>query len=534
MSIKYEADFPLCVLAGATSAGNITRRSSEKNMCHKFSLKPMSGVTESSTVKLLPGKIYEQEWLFGPATTLDKRSIIYPCARYRCSVPCPCQLCYQPHIPLAKELPREVCTSENFKNHSQFHQAFHPKCQYCLQLVEIFPNFNFWFLNSGKRVVMYLGASWENFDVKSLVVNTEPPAWAQNPNCASYYLDLEGYEERKNPWTDYGWTTCGECNYWVSSNVQLKEHIELNHLVSKRFFHCYPKVKSQKKNKGFNCDQCEARYDSRRDLKRHALTEHFEKTFECNNCSDIFTREDNLERHIKVVHRLKETKVICPECDNEFLRKDYLDRHIKEVHWLKELKFACPECENEFLRKDTLDRHTEEAHGLNESKFTCPECGKQFLRKTKLLRHQSLLHEKLNAEAFSCENCNTSFSLKSHLDRHIKSSVKTDGTHKYECDECAKYFCTGKLLVSHHNLQHMKLSCDDCGLKFSVKKTLEHHIKNKTNVPCSECDANLCNSRSLSHHMTYVHKYEKCIVCEGFYLKESLQNHKLMAHEHKR
>ena len=179
MSIKYEADFPLCVLAGATSAGNKKQRFNENNMCHKFSLQTMSGITESSTVKLLPGKIYEKKWLFGPATTLDKRSIIYPCARYRCSVPCPCQLCYQP---LAKELPRNVSTSEKFKNHSQFHQAFHPKCEYCLQLVEIFPNFNFWFLNSGKRVVMYNGAYKEHFEVKSLVVNTEPPAWAHNPN----------------------------------------------------------------------------------------------------------------------------------------------------------------------------------------------------------------------------------------------------------------------------------------------------------------------------------------------------------------
>ena len=98
--------------------------------------------------------------------------------------------------------------------------------------------------------------------------------------------------------------TCDECNYSVQSAQQLREHIQLNHLVSKRFFHCYETgiVENQNKFVNIKCSQCDYNFESKKQLKSHILRVHYEKTFECNLCDELFTRDDNLERHKKEGH----------------------------------------------------------------------------------------------------------------------------------------------------------------------------------------------------------------------------------------
>ena len=98
MSIKYEVNF-----AEDTLAGMCTKRkgcSEEKKWCHEFALCYEEAAVQSSVIQVLATKIVSEDWLFGPASLLASRSVIYPCSRFRCSIPCPCQDCRKCFSPL--------------------------------------------------------------------------------------------------------------------------------------------------------------------------------------------------------------------------------------------------------------------------------------------------------------------------------------------------------------------------------------------------------------------------------------------------
>ena len=143
MSIKFVADFAEDTLAGKCTKR--TRRSTEKVLCHEFSLHSKE-VAQSSTIEVLPGKVFSEDWLFGPASLLASRSVIYPCSRFRCSIPCPCQDCQKPPSSSSPcQAPDASCCScsdcaGRFKDHSNFHRTFHKGCKFCIQLLELFPN----------------------------------------------------------------------------------------------------------------------------------------------------------------------------------------------------------------------------------------------------------------------------------------------------------------------------------------------------------------------------------------------------------
>ena len=481
MNINFEADFSVGILAGATSEGKIKKKFiklNEKSMCHAFTIKYQCD-EESVKVELIPGKLLVNKWLFGPASMLNSKAVIYPCSRFWCSVPCPCQTCCeQPPVSSCQVPANQSCGCKDcmkkLSEHFKFHKALHTKCKFCLHLIEKIPNFNFWFLSSGKRGVLYNRNSREHFLIKNLVVNCKPPAWLLNTNCATYYVKPEGYEKRKQELEASGWVTCDECNYSVRCTQQLKEHIQLNHLVSIRFFHCYFSGSEENKMVYMNCSQCENTYESKKELKRHILKVHYEKTFDCDFCAEVFTREENLERHKNHVH--------YPQ----------------------------------------------------EEKFSCSDCGKKFQRKDNFDRHQSLLHLSSESEKIACDLCASKFSLKANLDRHNRLSLNKDGSHRFQCSDCDEKFCTGKILKEHHNREHVTLSCEDCGLSFAAKSSLDLHMKSKKNLPCDKCDAILCNFKSLNHHKEEVHNTNKCDLCNNSYLPEQLKYHKLMKHEHKK
>ena len=137
MSYRFEADFGGRILTGYAS--NMRGKEFERSMCHQFSTRNDS-LSDSRCIVLVPGQQITKEGLYGPASTMD-RSVIYPCSRYRCRLPCPCSTCQ--HLPCSNE--------EQLQDHQKFHIVFHTNCKYCQQLIHIFPKFNFFFLNRQKQ-----------------------------------------------------------------------------------------------------------------------------------------------------------------------------------------------------------------------------------------------------------------------------------------------------------------------------------------------------------------------------------------------
>ena len=217
MSIKFLADFEEDTLAGRCTIK--TRRWKEKSLCHKFSLN-VKAAAQSSKIEVLPGKVCNENWLFGPATLLGSRSVIYPCSRFRCSIPCPCQDCQKLCSPSPCQAPvNSSCScsdcAQRFKDHSRFHRTFHKDCKFCIQLLELFPNFNFWFLNHGTRIVMAYKNPREHFSVKELIVNKYPPP-RPKPMYQGFFTDFDHYGRSsvKKEMED-DWIKCDECLYLV-------------------------------------------------------------------------------------------------------------------------------------------------------------------------------------------------------------------------------------------------------------------------------------------------------------------------------
>ena len=467
MSVKFELNFVQNLIIGKGSC----HLNSDHEKCHIFSLKDTT-ILNPASVELVPGKYEKNAWLYGPAMDIKSRKIIYPCSRYKCSIPCPCLLCSKQH-PKCRE-PSKSCSCDecykHFEDHSSFHGIFHFGCRSCFQIVQKIPHFNFFFL-SPEMNKHGIGSN-DEIPIKPLVVELEPQA----PKTTLKILK----KFRDGKWADVGAFRCTPCGaiYW--SMPQLREHTQLNHLVSKTFRHNFNfqgGTKLGKKNEiiEFKCYQCSTFYSSSSNLNRHIEDVHYAETYDCQICTKTFKRSDNLIRHNKNMHKTNEDE--------------------------------------------------------DSSEFECEECGKQFNRQDNLNRHK-LVHCNSDSK-FKCEICNTEFTKKIALDRHKNNIANSDGSLKNKCSECMDYFCTSKLLRSHYNSNHRNLSCEKCGQIFTRKKSLDDHVKIRSDVSCSECGKLFCNMNSVYMHKNKVHNdvdYIKCDLCENKYLKTFLKSHKLWTH----
>ena len=162
MSISYEVDFTEDILA--CRGVKLPRNLMKLKDCHIFTM--VNDHVHSAKLNLLPGHLVKKDWLFGPACEMD-RKVIYPCSRYRCSVPCPCSSCLKlPTLPcktIASCCSCGIC-NKKFEEHTQFHGTFHFDCKFCYNLVHCLPVFNFWFLTNPRLR--------ELFDIVNILVES--------------------------------------------------------------------------------------------------------------------------------------------------------------------------------------------------------------------------------------------------------------------------------------------------------------------------------------------------------------------------
>ena len=86
----------------------------------------------------------------------------------------PYTICKQCRKRMTKTCSKSDCCcsdcSELFKEHSRYHRVWHESCKFCENILQCFPNFNFWFLNSGKKLLQVEGYHrLEHFPIKPLV-----------------------------------------------------------------------------------------------------------------------------------------------------------------------------------------------------------------------------------------------------------------------------------------------------------------------------------------------------------------------------
>ena len=443
MSFKFEVNFENDHIQA--EAHNCRSNQKEKALCHEFEI---ANVKDQNSITVLPGKVCEN-FLFGPACELITKSVIYPCNRYRCRVPCPCQSC--------RKLPESSCgkpgcacagCKAQFSDHQQFHRVLHVGCPFCSQLIHAFPFFNFWFLNSSKRLYCASGEECETFTVMELVKNTSAGINKPNPSSHLIFLTKDAFSKHVEELEKSGYIFhCHECAHHFKLKEQLLEHISLNHMVSKKLFHLYSDVANEESN--FQCYNCNVKKKDKQSLTRHVMNDHYEykETFSCDLCGNTYTWKSHLVRHVKSVHQ-------------------------------------------------PLDRHA------------CTYCGKSFGREENLTVHIQSVHE--DGQIFECNKCDSRFNRKNNLERHVQSSSYKDGSSKYQCDKCVKICCTGKQLKTHIGTEHDVIvnDCLFCGELFPLKHHLQRHIEARKPVKCSFCEKLLCNQIGRNKHEESQHEQE--------------------------
>ena len=440
----------------------------ENQNCCVLSVKENPKNSLLPNVQMEPVSYVKKEWLYGPATSLSSRKIIYPCTKFRCSIPCPCLICRKKH-PTCRVPASHGCDCQNcrmqYLDHTTFHAAYHYGCKFCHQIVKILPNFNFFFLDKKKKA-----PDGPTF--------TRPPGQKVSTGLLSDWR--EKLKNLNDDIEDDAIWCLGCCHlFWTVD--QLREHLLSEHSLSKSFKHIF-KNNFKEVQSLFKCCQCAGSYASRISLQKHIDSIHYQINFLCDKCKCTFTRRDSYERHMKNKHPEdeKQSKFFeCERCEKKFTRNSDLNRHIKESCIPEEnSSFKCELCDTSFKRKSDLERHTNASFNSDGSpKFVCTQCDKNLCNRKLLMNHCKTQHCDVSGsfrchrcetnfvtdsdlkvhqnathfpEFYRCESCKTTFANKDNLKRHLTIRQAA----KHTCKECGNCFCSGELLRKHENAQH--------------------------------------------------------------------------------
>ena len=412
----FSGKFRTCQNRPQIYGSSVDVKNKNSPMCHEFLSVSDVKIEENKTVAeftLVAGPYVtcsiSKGTMFGPASTLRDKTLIYPCDRHRCRIPCPCQICRRKETFCHKPDHRKSsgdCREcrQDFDDHSIFHRAFHSSCKFCLNIHEVIP-------------------------VMKFVIR-----------------DINGY------WPH---------SYEVYNHAWLFEHWNCVSYPEKNELSKYP------------CNKCEETFKSKFDLKRHEQTQHFGLKFDCSCCGMQFSREDNLRQHIRRIHKIipeskKESThhLQCDDCRVTFFKKSHLESHLKitkkqcdlcsinfctfrqvQQHKLKQhSNFSCEHCKKSFPDKANLMRHTQRSRNEDNSlKNECQICSKTFCVTTKFLKHKKS-HPK---QPIECDYCKKKFSTKWWHGVHLSKRQENN------CKQCGLMACSVYDLKVHVNAVHL-------------------------------------------------------------------------------
>ena len=241
------------------------------------------------------------------------------------------------------------CT-DDLRDHRTFHRVIHPRCKLCLQLTRLAG------IGKVRTFAEFKGACNESMKMSALTCST----------CSKVFYDKHNRQRHEN----------------------------LVHSLDGKYA----------------CDQCERKFANPSDLNYHLGAKHTvnPETIDCGECGKTFKNDKTLRLHIMYKHT-KVNKYECDQCDAKFTRKDNLRRHQREDHsklkinWnmlqlRQDPQFQCDKCEKGFKRKHTLAIHKKLMHsviGSSEVGNMCCFCAKTFATKSSCTRHQNRIFTRI-------------------------------------------------------------------------------------------------------------------------------------------
>ena len=478
----------------------------ELNKCHN--MEPLDERNNHGDIDWRPWEykvtgIIPSKLLKGPASLRKDQSIIYPCERGKCHIPCPCPIC------------RDQQSGVSFQDHWVYHQAIHLKCEFCVELIRHIPAISFI-----RRLEISTSSRYS--DTKDIVPITKTVySWlfSHNTRFKTYKI---------NP--VYKGNECKECKKTFISASHRKRHFMAVHYKSK--FECsnckklFSRVDELERHKRRKCnkldvgkyaednsgieeeasensdsnysnsdegnkdgdknvdnddEQEEASETSDGDVNlsdnesasnlsdNDSKSKLPDKTFKCNLCRKTFTTKFNL-----IVHTRKR-KHDCQLCNNTLCSKMALKIHVYNIHGRK--IFHCPICKSEFTKGSNLKRHQLKCNLVKNISNTAlldvnqaGECSKQNDTDSE---DNDKYHANLAevGKALCCKMCDKRFSSFFNLGVHNSKPKKC-------CPGCQQKFCSNIQLSSHKSSVHgiNSLQCPHCERAFTTKFNLKRHL----------------------------------------------------------
>ena len=270
------------------------------NKCHSLNPSIESGECLGSwmtTAKQSPG------YLYGPACDRNSRQVFYPCELNKCYVGCACISCRA----VTRDSSRDKCVVDRnhlFDDHQRYHHARHMDCEFCSQLFQAFPCFNY----MGYVCGLFLFSKNENHTM--YVMQHTEKLYAFKPSRKVQFK-------------------CDECNLTFKKAADKMRHDKAIH---------YEETNT--------CVLCSKVFNRRDNFERHCRVVHEDDNqgeLKCNICKSIFSNMFNLKRHNEAN--------VCQICQTGFCSKRHLKLHITKCH---QKPFNCEACGAAFSRRSVL------------------------------------------------------------------------------------------------------------------------------------------------------------------------------------
>uniref|UniRef100_A0A0K2U4P3 C2H2-type domain-containing protein n=1 Tax=Lepeophtheirus salmonis TaxID=72036 RepID=A0A0K2U4P3_LEPSM len=123
--------------------------------------------------------------------------------------------------------------------------------------------------------------------------------------CTRNYNSYTSYRKHQAMHSaELGALDCKICHKELVNREALMNHLKV---------HYGSRSAKSSEEKKFPCDQCERRFFTRKDLKRHSVVHTGDREFPCHHCTQRFGRKDHMVRHAKKSHPLEFQNVSVPQ-----------------------------------------------------------------------------------------------------------------------------------------------------------------------------------------------------------------------------
>lgn len=196
---------------------------------------------------------------------------------------------------------------------------------------------------------------------------------------------------------------CSECGENFANAYQLRRHslrIHENIVCQKGLL--------SDDQKGY-CKYCGLRFLDKTKLIMH-VKEHT-LVLKCKICAKRFASEISLENHEKT-HKEGDYSFQCTNCDSRYASKSQLKRHFDKIH--VDQQWLCTICHKSLSSARALDVHEKLHEGIKE--YKCFLCKKQFSQTRRLREHLIANHTKSRFCCTACDvRCISQRGFEAHL-----------------------------------------------------------------------------------------------------------------------